>query len=161
MKESTLTGINYEQSLVIIRGLPGSGKSPLARKLNLHRQYIHVEADMWWHRNEARTYDFNRELLPHAHRWSKQTVESFLAVGHDVIVSNTNLTFKEAQDYVHFAKLLYLNIVVYTMDLDVNYGSVHGVPEDVLKAMRGRMESHETFMEKVRAYQPARTEEVC
>lgn len=160
MKETEIVGTNYEQTLVIIRGLPGSGKSTLATKLNKDRQYIHVESDMWWHRNEERKYDFARDNLQYAHRWCRQTVESFLAVGKDVIVSNTNLTFKEAKDYVHFAKLLDINIRVYTMDRGINYGSIHDVPGEVLVAMYDRMEDHVKFMEKVREYQPARTEEV-
>jgi predicted kinase len=155
MKHSELTGCNYEQSLIIIRGLPGSGKSTLASKLLQQKPgAIHIETDMWWYRNADKEYRFNMELLNQAHRWAQQTAEAFMSADKEVIVSNTNLTFKEAKPYIHFASLLGINIQVYTTDRDVNYGNIHGVPKEVMERMYHKMESHETFMDKVYGYRP-------
>lgn len=144
--------------LIIVRGLPGSGKSTFARNLT---DIMVVEADMWWYRNPKLEYQFDMELLRRAHRWSLQTAEAFLANGQGVAVANTNLTFKEAKDYIGFAKAIGVPITVYTMDREVNHGSIHNVPSDVMKRMYDRMETHEIFMEKVSAYQPEGTEGIC
>ena len=153
MKHSVVNGI-FTQSLIIIRGLPGSGKSTLAASLNKQRDYIHIEADMWWHRNAECEYKFDFEQLSYAHRWAQQSVEAFLADGNNVMVSNTNLLFKEAKPYVHFAKLIGATIEVYTMDKDINYGNIHTVPEEVMNRMYNKMVDHDIFMEQVIAYRP-------
>lgn len=158
MKEGVIVGNPDCGELVIMRGLPGSGKSTFARNLT---DIIVIEADMWWYRNPQRDYQFDMTLLSRAHRWARQTVEAFLANGQGVAIANTNLTFSEAKDYVGFAKALGCPITVYTMDRDVNYGSLHNVPKEVMERMYKKMESHETFMEKARAYQPDGTEGIC
>ena len=153
MKHSYVSGFNYyDQTLVIIRGLPGSGKSTLANKLNEQNDYVHIETDMWWYRNANKEYKFDFEKLNHAHRWAQQTVEAFLASERSVIISNTNLTFKDIQPYVHFAHLIGASIDVYSMDRDVNYGSIHGVPKEVMERMYNKMEDHDIIVEKIRAY---------
>lgn len=163
--------INYEVSggldhaaedgcLILIRGIPGSGKSTLAKDLARANRCIHIEADMYWYRNADRSYNFEFENLSRAHRWCLQTAEAFLAQDETVIVSNTNLSYQDAKPYIRFAKLLNKDIAVFSM-LDNGYGSIHGVPEDVMAKMRARYEPHEEFMEKVIAYRPTGTEEVC
>lgn len=58
--------------LVLIRGLPGSGKSTIARELAA-KGYKHFEADMWF---EMRRKPFDGLLLRHAHRWCKEQTEA-------------------------------------------------------------------------------------
>jgi Chromatin associated protein KTI12 len=52
-----------EPRLVLIRGVPGSGKSTRAREL---QEYLHFEADMYFIRDGA--YTFDSDLLPAAHQ---------------------------------------------------------------------------------------------
>jgi predicted kinase len=143
-----------KNTLVIVRGLPGSGKSTLARDFKADESLL-IEADMYWYRNPERTYNFEMEHLSRAHRWCLQTAEAFLVQDRDVVVANTNLTFADAKPYVDFAKRLgTTNIVVYSTLKEVNYGSIHNVPAEVMERMYNKMESHDSFMEKLRAYQP-------
>lgn len=155
MKTGIICG-DFDGELIIVRGLPGSGKSTFAKTL---MDTVVIESDMWWYRNPELEYQFDMELLNRAHRWCLQTAEAFLARGDCVAVANTNLTFKDAKGYIAFAKALNCPITVYSMDS--HYGSIHNVPDEVMERMRNRMESHETFMEKAIAYQPDGTEGIC
>lgn len=155
-KYGYIVGKKGAGDLIIVRGLPGSGKSTLARSLV---DTIVIESDMWWYRNPQLEYQFDFELLNRAHRWALQTAEAFLADGQCVCVANTNLTFQEAKRYIGFAKALDCPISIHTMEN--NFGSIHGVPEEVMERMRAKMETHEIFMEKALAYQPDGTEGIC
>ncbi len=92
--------------LILIRGLPGSGKSTFAREYFSNeaafrkmpiQKYIHLEADMYYTDHEG-NYNFTRENLRNAHHWCQETA---------------------------------------------NYGSIHNVPEEVLKKMADRFEDYE------------------
>jgi predicted kinase len=157
MKYSVIPG-SGDAELIVVRGLPGSGKSSFAKTLT---DTLVIESDMWWYRNPQLEYQFDFDLLSRAHRWALQSAEAFLADGRCVAVANTNLTFREAKGYVAFAKAIGCPISVYTMDKGVNYGSIHGVPKEVMVRMHNKMESHEVFMEKAIAYQPDGTEGIC
>ena len=54
--------------LILIRGLPGSGKTTLAKQLLTDFQAKHFEADMYFE-NHAGEYHFNPMQLPQAHEW--------------------------------------------------------------------------------------------
>lgn len=150
METSYILG-TIDTDLVIVRGLPGSGKSTYAKTFE---DTIIIEADMWWYRNKNLEYQFDIEKLHEAHRWALQTVEALLASGQDVAIVNTNLAFKEAKGYIKFAKSIGCNIRVHTTNKEVNYGSIHGVPSEVMNRMYNKMEDHSTFVEKIREYQP-------
>jgi len=148
-----ISGNTNSQSLILIRGLPGSGKTTLAKQLIFNgKGAIHLETDMYWYRNPGRTYNFVFEELSRAHRWCLQTAEAFMANGLSVIQSNTNLVYSEVKNYVEFAKDMGMHIIVYSKDKDTNYGSIHNVPKEVMERMYNKMESHDVFMEKLRAH---------
>lgn len=136
--------------LILIRGLPGSGKSTFAReyfpneicfeKLGMNPKYIHLEADMYFTDNEG-NYNFNRSLLRNAHSWCQETAKIMMNQGLNVIVSNTFTTLKEMQFYLDHAKLLGIEVWVYHMT--GNYGSIHNVPEETIEQMRNRFEDYE------------------
>jgi predicted kinase len=156
VKTDLLNGdIGNDLMLAIIRGLPGSGKSTIAKRLYGHNhQTVILETDMYWYRNADRKYEFEFEHLNRAHRWCLQTAEAFLAQDRNVVIANTNLTFSEVKHYVDFAKRLGAHIFVHTLSKDINHGSIHGVPPEVMERMYNKIEEHELFMEKVRAHQP-------
>lgn len=163
VKTDLISGdVGNDVILALVRGLPGSGKSTLAKRLygNNHNTII-LETDMYWYRNAERKYEFDFEFLYRAHRWCLASAEVFLVQDKNVVVSNTNLAFRDAKYYVDFAKRLGAGIFVHTMNKDINHGSIHGLTPERMQEMYNKMEDHEVFMEKVRAYQPKRSEEVC
>jgi predicted kinase len=118
--------------LILVRGIPGSGKSTVAKSLT---GYSHVEADMFW--MEDGEYKFDATMLPQAHAWCLRRTRDLLAdLGVDVVVSNTFTTVKELRPYFELAKELGIKVQVITCQSQ--FGNIHGVPEDTLAKMKAR-----------------------
>ena len=121
--------------LTIVRGLPGSGKSTYAKSLGIH----HVEADMFWMNNGV--YQFPQDDDPNkmrylamAHKWCYNQVRQAMWYGMDVVVSNTFTAVERIVPYVELANFLKYDVIVVTMEND--FGSIHGVPDEVIDGMR-------------------------
>lgn len=120
--------------LVLIRGLPGSGKSTMARAMTTHE---HLEADMFF-TDESGAYRYDREKIMDAHEWCQRETFKALANGKRVVVSNTFTRLFEMEPYLNMAK-------VFSIDLRIvratgNWPNVHGVPAAVVEHMRRRWE---------------------
>jgi len=120
--------------LILIRGLPGSGKSTMAKLYT--DDYIHLEADMYFIQDDG-SYGFNQALLSNAHSWCQETTKILLQNGRNVVVSNTFTTLKEMQFYLG---LKVDNLFVFRMT--THYGSIHNVPNEVIGRMKARFEDY-------------------
>lgn len=121
-------------NLLIIRGLPGSGKSTFAKSLT---SYNHVEADMYFMMPDG-TYNFRSNLVPTAHTWCQKKAADWLENGENVVVSNTFSRCWEIDPYAKMAKVLNANFTVITME--DTYVNCHNVPEKVIQDMKARWE---------------------
>ncbi len=83
--------------LVLIRGLPGSGKTTMASVLSL-LGYKHFEADMFFVGDDG-VYRHDSTMLKSAHAWCQTNVRNALKEGHRVVVSNTFTQHWEMQPY--------------------------------------------------------------
>lgn len=123
--------------LILIRGLPGSGKSTYAKKLvdmleaDLFQKtnVKHFEADDFWEDRE-----FNPRFLGLAHKKCQENTWDALCQGYDVVVANTFTRLWEMQPYLDMTE----DIKVYRMTGD--YGSIHNVPKDTIEKMKKRFE---------------------
>lgn len=122
--------------LILIRGLPGSGKSTLARSL---RYYINVEADTYFLNDEG-DYIFDSTKIKEAHAWCLADTELNLTYLRSVAVSNTFTQMWEMQPYIDLAKKLY--IPFHVVECKGNFGSIHGVPQEVIERMKSRWEEY-------------------
>lgn len=115
--------------LTLIRGLPGSGKSTMARSMNAE----HLEADMYFIDNQG-NYIFIPNDLPKAHQWCEERCEEYLKHNTDVVVANTFIKQWELQKYRDLA-IKYkaeLSIIV----CDAAYKSIHNVPAKTIAKMK-------------------------
>lgn len=116
--------------LVLIRGLPGSGKTTLAKNLPGH---VHFEADQWM-TDELGRYCFDSEKAPQAHEACQQAVRRALDGGANVVVSNTFVQLWEMQPYLD------MGFPVRIIEATGRYSSEHHVPPDVIEQMRALWE---------------------
>lgn len=124
-----------DNHLVLIRGLPGSGKSTYARMV--YPDYVHIEADMYFLENGE--YKFDASKLSLAHRWCRDTTQILLESGQNIVVSNTFTQYWELEPYIKFAESRGIEFDIFRCTGD--YGTIHNVPQDVIEKMKARFES--------------------
>jgi len=118
-------------SLTLVRGLPGSGKSTVAKRVG----GFHIEADMYFV-NADGVYLWDANRLHLAHGWCRDKAIELLTDGKDVVVSNTFTTLKELRPYFNMAADFG---IVPTVILAQNaFTNVHNVPAESLDKMRAR-----------------------
>ncbi|WP_432459161.1 ATP-binding protein [Agarivorans sp. QJM3NY_25] len=122
------------QTLTLIRGLPGSGKSSLAASLAA----VHLEADMYFV-DALGNYHYRGEEIAQAHQWCQQQTAAYLALAKDVVVANTFVRQWEMAPYRALAKQYgaRLKIICCT----ANYSNIHGVSLDTIEKMRQQWEA--------------------
>lgn len=121
-------------TLYLIRGVPGSGKTTLARAMADALHAFHVETDQFFETPEG--YRFDPEKIKAAHEWCQSTVKDRLNAGDAVIVSNTFTRIWEMQFYLD------LGFPVVVLECKGTWNSVHPVPVEAIQKMRGRWESY-------------------
>jgi predicted kinase len=130
-------------TLTIVRGLPGSGKTTLAHMLVTARRAGGawaelVEADDYFMRDGG--YRFDPSELPAAHADCQRRTRQYLELGAHVYVANTFTQRWEYAWYLDVAKEL--GVAVQVVEVHSDFGSVHNVPVETMTRMRNRWEAH-------------------
>ena len=129
-----------EKTLYILRGIPGSGKTTLAKSIGA----VHFEADMYF--MVGKEYKFDVTKLKQAHAWCQDQVRISMNNSDNKIgdlriaVSNTFTQEWEMEPYVEMAKEY--GFKVFTLIVENRHGGVnqHEVPEDKIELMKNRFE---------------------
>ena len=127
-----------EKQLIILRGLPGSGKTTFAGHLSQSMNCPMYAADDHMVDDDG-NYSFDPKRLHWCHKKCQSDVERAMKFGaHNIIVHNTNTTEKELKPYLDLASMYGYNVVSLIVENRHGNSSVHGVPEHSMERMRNR-----------------------
>ena len=141
----------YERPwMIIMRGLPGSGKSTWieldSSEYVNQRDFMIASADHY-HIDENGVYNFDLKNQREAHTYCKNVALYACKTEHDVYIDNTNTQRWEFQYYLSLAKKYKYNVRVvriHGIDPETAFNrNVHGVPMDTLIKMNERFEDFE------------------
>ncbi len=116
--------------IVLVRGLPGSGKSTFAKSM---AGYAHFEADMYFMVDGEFYYDPSSVKQAHERClvWAYQALKE----GKNVVVSNTFMKMWELQRYVD------LGFPYRVVEMKERWPNIHGVPESKIAVMASNWEA--------------------
>lgn len=124
-------------TLYLIRGIPGSGKSSLARVL-LANQVVDdcIEADDYFVNDGV--YMFNPYKLKGAHAWCQDRTRVILGRGYNLAVSNTSTTEQEVETYRKIAEECNAKFISLVVENRHGGENIHNVPEEKIQQMKKR-----------------------
>ena len=124
-----------KNTLILIRGLPGAGKSTIAAAFP---GAMRVEADDFFRTGLRGAYEFDASKLHRAHAVCFMRAKVALLAGQDVVVSNTSTTEKEVATYQSLAQEMGAMFVSLIVENRHGNKSVHDVPDATMDKMRKR-----------------------
>jgi NEDD4-binding protein 2 len=130
------------RTLILLRGLPGSGKSTFANYMFSNNIF---EADQYFY-NEEGKYNFDASKLYEAHKWCQLRVEHAMEDNlesggvyfSEIVVSNTSTTEKELEPYLELAKKYDYQVVSLIVENRHSGVSKHNVPAETIEKMKNR-----------------------
>ncbi len=131
------------QTLYLIRGVPGSGKSSLAKMIQYaeasNAEPIHiVEMDDWRMKDGVYTHTPDAETNAAIAIKCQDKTDRLLRDGQSVIVANTFLRAKQVAPYKLMALRYRIPCVTYICTGE--FDNIHGVPPSIVAGMRRQLE---------------------
>ena len=121
--------------LILIQGIPGAGKTTLAKRLCKSLGIRFYEADQWFARSG--TYKFEQEKLGVAHQWCYNKVKGNLMHNQTCICSNTLTASYFLEKYLDLASQCNANY--FLIKLCTEHKSVHNPPSEIIQIMREQL----------------------
>lgn len=128
------------KQLILLRGLPGSGKSTFAKSLG----GIHIEADQYFVVNGEYKYDGSQ--IENAHNYCQSQTRAWMTHSGEqisvdkIIVSNTFTREWELEPYFKMAEEFGYQVVCLIVENRHGSKNINGVPEDKIEQMRNRFD---------------------
>lgn len=141
------------KKLIIMRGLPGSGKSGAAKRF-VGNGIIHSTDDFFINNGG---YVFDEKNVSRFHHFNfLSSVRSMQEGMSPVIIDNTNIIAEHCVDYIEAGKMYGYDIIVvepsatWSFDIDeLMKRNTHGVPRETLVDMLDKYEKPEVFKKKL------------
>lgn len=141
--------------MIVLRGLPGSGKSTFAKELAQKENAVILSTDDIITAHDY--YIFSPDYLGLAHKLNQAKAEECCKRGRNVIIDNTNTTLKEVQPYFDIANKYKYEFELQEMNLEWSWDvnecfkrNSHSVPLDVIKRMRSRYQSNHKLVQDLK-----------
>jgi predicted kinase len=137
---------NLMNTICIMRGLPGSGKTFLATSLSSARI---ASADDWFRDLWTGQYEYNAAQIQQAHAYCMGRAEAFMALDVPlVVVDNTNVRLAHMAPYLNMAerygyavRVLIPNTPWAHDPAQCHARCQHGVPLEVIKRLHAEFEA--------------------
>lgn len=120
--------------LVLIRGVPGSGKTWLVNRD--FTNMVNVEANDYF--SITGEYKYDKHALMQAHKDCFNRADRLLEEGKSVVVTNTFTRLWEIAPYFELAEKH--NLIPRVIRCTGRYPNLHGVPEEKVRQMLDRFE---------------------
>ena len=127
--------------VIIMRGLPGSGKTTKAES---YGGVIVSADDFFMHEGE---YHYDRNYIGAAHERCRMDFIKALSEGEPtIVVDNTNTTHREYEAYIQMAEDAGYEVIIDVVDSGLSaeelaQRNTHGVPVEGIQRMMNRWES--------------------
>jgi len=139
-----------QKTLIILRGLPGSGKTYLAKQLTAQNGIV-LSTDDYFMENGV--YKFNPKKLKEAHLWNQQRAKEAMENGESLIViDNCNIRKWEAKPYSKAGQLYGYTITFQSVESPWKFHldelmrrTSHGVPRNIVERMIDQWETDFTL----------------
>lgn len=127
----------YNGNMIILRGLPGSGKTAFANYLVYFNNFVICTADDYFYDQQG-NYNFDYSKISEAHKYSREKCEKALKEGRDVIVANTSVKEDEINEYIKLANQY--NYRYFSLIVENRHGNenIHGVPDETIEKMKNK-----------------------
>ena len=126
---------NKNRVLILVRGVPGSGKSTFAEILARPDIDKIFTADAYFE-DEKGNYNWNPSKIGDAHKFCQENVEKSLMNNEQlVIVANTSVSEKEVNIYQNLAKKYDYEFISVIVENRNGTTSIHGVPQETILKM--------------------------
>lgn len=142
-----------DKKLVIMRGLPGSGKSGKAKQL-VGNGIIH-STDDFFVENGVYVFDYNNVSKFHYFNFLS-SVRSMQRGISPIIIDNTNILAQHCLNYVESGRMYGYEIIVVEPDTpwafdieELMKRNTHGVPRETMVEMLDQYEKPEVFKKKL------------
>jgi uridine kinase len=135
-------------TILILRGLPGTGKSTLAEVLKLvHKDSVILSSDDYFYDSATKTHKFDKEKLVVAHEWNfdrfKKAIEDKVP---NIIVDNSNIKNFHYHHYLDYGQRHDYMVAIVTIphndvsDRELAVRNIHGVTRWTILKMKKEWE---------------------
>jgi predicted kinase len=126
--------VKNKKDLILVRGLPGSGKSTLG---NIISDRVYSADDYFI--NKDNEYKFDGSKLREAHKYCEDRCRSDMLSGRDkIVICNTFTMEWEMGSYYNMAKEYGYRVHSIVVENRHNSKNIHGVGDEKVEIMRKR-----------------------
>lgn len=133
------------KNVVILRGVPGSGKSTVAKFLletSVAKTKLDCVTDDYF-TDEDGNYNFDPSKIGEAHAWNFERFKKAVDDGVEYIIqSNTNVIYDHFKDYKEYAEANGYRVMIMVIENYHGNSNSHSVPTEVVDRMESTLKQN-------------------
>lgn len=131
--------MHINRTIILLRGLPGSGKSSLAKILSESGKYPIFSVDDYFTKSETNEYQFDFKENHIAYKSCETNVENELKKGTEKIFVHNTFTLEwEMEPYFKLAQKYNYSVFVITIENRHKGKNIHNIPHEQLLKMAAK-----------------------